>query len=192
MAIDRRFRSDRHTRRFAPLIGHWTAEICLNQDGSLVTMCHLAGFEPELAGQRANRANTVSANQLAHDIGDPRIEVWDHFVRRDHQPMSALPPVDNFFAARFDAAYRATQGDGKLYRNDHFVTIVMHPRDDLRGDIRAMVGGTREHPEPDDAMIEELEAVRARVEAALPVTVCAGSACACVRASISFSSLPGT
>ena len=166
MAIDRHFRSDRHTRRFAPLIGHWTPDIGLNQGGPLVTMCHLAGFEADLSGQRAIRANTVSANQLAHDIGDPRIEVWDHFVRRDRQEMSALPNMDNWFAARFDEAYRATQGDGKLYRNDHFVTIVMHPRDGLRGDFRAFVGGTREHLEPDDAMIEELEAVRARVEAA--------------------------
>ena len=102
-----------------------------------------------------------------HDIGEPRIELWDHFVRRDGQAMSALPPVDNWFAARFDEAYRATQGDGKLYRNDHFLTIVMHPDDGLRGDLRALVGGAREHPDPDDIMIQDFEAVLARIEAVL-------------------------
>ena len=79
--------------------------------------------------------------------------------------MAALPAVNNWFGARFDEASRAAQGDGKLSRNDSFLTIVMHPNDRLRGDLRAYVGGSREHPEPDDLLIQELEAVRARIEA---------------------------
>jgi type IV secretion system protein VirB4 len=41
----------------------------------------------------------------------------------------------------------------------------MHPDQGLRGDFRAMAGGTRQHPEPDDIMIQELETVLARIEA---------------------------
>jgi type IV secretion system protein VirB4 len=167
MAIDRHLRSDRHTRRFAPLIGHWTADIGLNQGGSLVAMYHLAGFAADLAGPRAIQAVHLSFNQLMRDIADPRTEWWDHSVRQDGQTMSALPKVANWFGARFDEAWRATQGDGKLFRNDLFLTIVMHPDDGLRDDLRALVGGAREDAEPDDVMVQDFEAVLVRVEAGL-------------------------
>ena len=118
---------DRHTRRFAPQIGHWTDSIFLNQDGSVGVMLHLGGLAADLAGARAILAAHLSNNQLARNVSDPRIEWWDHFVRQDGQDMSFLPKVPNWFGARFDAAYRSTQGDRRLFRNDLFVTIVMQP-----------------------------------------------------------------
>jgi type IV secretory pathway VirB4 component len=66
---------------------------------------HLTGHAADLAGARANLAAHLSHNALLRGIADPRIEVWVHLVRRDGQAMSVLPEVDNWYAARFDAAY---------------------------------------------------------------------------------------
>ena len=84
---------DRHTRRFAPQIGHWNDSIFLNQDGSVGVMLHLGGLAADLAGARAIVAAHLSNNQLARNVADPRIEWWDHFVRQDGQDMSFLPEV---------------------------------------------------------------------------------------------------
>jgi len=159
---------DRHTRRFLPQIGHWTPDIAINQDGSAFAMYHLAGFAAEMAGARATAAAHLRDNQLARGIASPRIEWWDHFVRQDRQAMAALPEVNNWFGARFDAAYRATQGDGTLFRNDLFVTIVMHAEDTLQSGIRALFGGgASEHPGVRDQMIQDFEAVLRKLEAGL-------------------------
>jgi type IV secretion system protein VirB4 len=156
-------RSDRHTRRFAPQTGHLTDSIFVNQDGSVGVMYQLAGLA-ELAGARPISAAHMSLNQLMRNIADPRIEWWDHSVRQDGQAMSALPVVDNWFGARFDAAYRATQGDGGLFRNDLFLTIIMRPDDGLRAFFG---GGKRGHTDPGEIMIQDFEAVLARIEAGL-------------------------
>ena len=160
--------ADRHTRRFLPQIGHWTSTICVNQDGSIFAIYHLSGFAADLAGVRAILSAHMRDNYLATSIAHPRIEWWDHFVRQDRQQMADLPPVPNWFGARFDAAYRATQGDGALFRNDLFVTIVMHPEDTLRSGLRALLGGGRtDHPHVDDVMIQDFEAVLHKLDAGL-------------------------
>ena len=161
MAIDR---SDRHSRRFAPQIGHLTASIFLNQDGSLGVTYQLAGLAAELVGARPTSAAHMSLIQLMGNIANPRIEWWDHSVRQNGQAMSALPVVNNWFGARFDEAYRATQGDGGLFRNDLFVTIVMRPDDGLRAFFGS---GKRKHSDPDETMIEDFETVLAPIEAGL-------------------------
>lgn len=150
---------ERHARRFLPQIGHWDRCIGINQDGSLFAMRHLTGHDADLAGARATLGLHLRANQFSRSISDPRIEIWDHFVRQDGQDMASLPAVPNWFGARFDDAYRATQGAGALFRNDLFVTIVMHPRDGLRSGLRALFGGgTAEHPQADDALLQDFEA----------------------------------
>ena len=164
MAIDGIFRVDRHTRRFAPFIGHWTVTIGVNQDGSVLVIYHLNGHAADLAGVRANLAAHLSNNAFFRGIAHPRIEVWIHVVRRDGQVMSALPLIDNWFAARFDAAYRDARGAGGLFRNDLFVTFVMHRAAGFRDMV---AGGTSDTPEVADIMIEEFEDLLSRAEAAL-------------------------
>ena len=160
--------ADRHTARFMPHIGHWTRDTVINQDGSIQAMFHLAGMAADLAGVRATLAAHLRDNQLARNIVDPRLEVWDHFVRQDGQDMAALPVVPNWFGARFDDAYRASQGNGTLFRNDLFVTILMHPAEGLQAGVRALFGkGTSDHPHTDDLALQDFEAVLGKVTAAL-------------------------
>ncbi len=160
--------TDRHTRRFLPQVGHSTSDIAINQDGSLLAMFHLSGLAAELSGARAIVSATLGDNQLDRNITDPRIEVWDHDVRQDGQRMLELPTISNWFAARFDDAYRASQGGATLFRNDLFLTMVMHPEDGVRSGLRALFGGgIKDAPEADDLMVQDFQGVLQRVEAGL-------------------------
>src|SRR5690349_11762088 len=103
----------RHLRRFLPQLGHWDATTGVNAFGSRFVVLHLAGHATELADPHAIRATQLIINQALRSIGNPRVEVWDHFVRLDHQPMTALPPAGAWFGDRFDAAYRQAIG-GRL------------------------------------------------------------------------------
>src|SRR4051794_16453149 len=151
-----------------PQIGHWDRHIGINQDGSVFVMWHVAGLAADLAGVRAIIAAHMRDNQLDRSVADPRVEIWDHYVRQDGQDMAPLPQVSNWYGARFDAAYRATQGDGTLFRNDLFITLVMHPEDGLRSGLRALFGGGAvEHPQADDRLLEDFEGVVQKLEAGL-------------------------
>ena len=160
--------ADRHARRFLPIVGHWTPNVLVDQNGCAIAMYQLAGMAAELAGARAVFAAPLQDNQLFRNVSDPRLEWWDHFVRQDRQRMAALPDVPNWFGARFDAAYRATQGDGTLFRNDLFVTVVLRPEDGLRSGLRALLGGGgREHPQLDRLLLDDFEGVLQKLDAAL-------------------------
>lgn len=160
--------ADKHTRRFLPQVGHIADDIAINQDGSMFATFHLSGLAAEMAGARSIISAYLGDNQLARNITDPRIEWWDHDVRQDGQHMSALPSIANWFAARFDAAYQADQDAATLFRNDLFLTVVMHPEDTLRGGLRALFGakgkGAAVVP---DLMVQDFQSVLQRLEAGL-------------------------
>ncbi len=159
--------TNRFLRRFRPQVGHWSATIGLNQDGSAFAVYHMSGMAAELAEVQAIIGDKQSSNYLSLDIADPRIEIWDHFVRQDGQNMAQLPSVPNGFGARFDDAYRASQGAGSLFRNDLFVTIIMHPERSVRGGLAALIGRSGDYPVISDRLMQDLEAVLLKVDQGL-------------------------
>ena len=155
-------------RLFLPHVGHITPDVVIDQTGALYAVWHLAGFAADLAGAAATADMHLRNNRLDMNIAEPRAELWDHFVRQDGQVMSSLPAVGNWFASRFDDAYRATQGAGQLYRNDLFVTIVFRPDDTLRGGMKALAGvSARAHPVASDTMMEQFSGLLHKVGDAL-------------------------
>jgi len=159
--------TDKNAARFMPQIGHWDAFTGINQDGSVFASYHMAGFPADLAGAWASTALKLSQNQLARNLSDPRIEVWDHFVRQDRQSMMPLPENPTWFGARFDGGYRESQG-GDLFRNDCFLTVVMHPEDTFRSGLRALAGGGADaHPQAAPALLQDFADVLHRLEAGL-------------------------
>ena len=159
--------TDRHVLKFMPQIGHWEQQVGINQDGSLFATFHVAGMPAELAGAAATWLANLRENQLDRSVADPRVEIWDHYVRQDGQDMAALPIIPNWFGARFDDAYRATQ-TGSLYRNDLFVTVLMQPHDSFRSGLLSIMGaGAIDHPQASDAALEEFDTVIQKVEAGL-------------------------
>lgn len=159
--------SDTGHARFLPHVGHWTPGIAVHDDGAMSATFHLAGIAAELAGARAIVADHLRDNQMNRNIAEPRIEVWDHFVRQDQQDMAALPVIPNWFAARFDAAYRAAQGAGSLYRNDLFLTVVMRPADTIQSGFGALLGRSRSRAWCDEKAVADFETVLGKMEAGL-------------------------
>lgn len=159
--------SDADHARFLPHVGHWTPGIAVHDDGAMSATFHLAGMAAELAGARAVAAAHLRDNQMARNVSDPRIELWDHFVRQDRQDMATLPVIPNWFAARFDAAYRDAQGAGSLYRNDLFLTVVMRPADTIRSGFGALLGRSRSRASCDGRAVEDFETVLGKMDAGL-------------------------
>ena len=159
--------SDASHARFLPHVGHWTPGIVVHDDGAMSATYHVAGMDAELSGARAIVGSHLRDNQLDRNISDPRIEMWDHFVRQDRQDMATLPAIPNWFAARFDGAYRQAQGAGSLYRNDLFVTLVMRPADTIRTSLGAMLGRSRRGASCDQRSVDDFETVLGKVEAGL-------------------------
>ena len=160
--------ADRQTKRFLPIVGHWTADVLVDQNGCAIAMYQLSGFPAELAGARAVLAAHLQDNQLFRNVSEPRLEWWDHFVRQDRQQMAALPEVPNWFGARFDTAYRASQGNGTLFRNDLFVTVVLRPEDGLRNGLKTLFGSRgRNDPKLDRRLLDEFDGILQKLDAAL-------------------------
>jgi len=154
---------DTHTARFAPQVGHWDEFTGIMADGSLFAMFHLSGYAAELAGVSAVTRLKHIENNLSRNLSDPRIEIWDHFVRQDRQAMSPLPEVRNWFAERFDAAYRGAQGHD-LFRNDLFLSVVLRREDSLRSGLQALAGGgVHDYPQADRAMETDLKDILNRM-----------------------------
>ena len=150
---------ERAVTKFLPQVGHWDRAVGINQDGSVFAMLHVAGLPAELAGAAATYSANQRDNQLDRSVSDPRVEIWDHQVRQDGQDMMPLPAVSNWFGARFDDVYRAAQGVGTLFRNDLFVTVLLHPEDRLRSGFQALFGGRiKEHPQAAEQLVAEAEA----------------------------------
>jgi len=159
--------ADRTHARFLPQVGHWTPGIVIHEDGAMSAAFHLAGMAAELAGARSIISDNLRANQMARNASDPRVEVWDHFVRQDRQDTAVLPVIPNWFAARFDAAYSKAQGAGSLYRNDLFLTVVMRPADTLRSGMGALLGRSRGSASCDPQAVQDFETLLGKMEAGL-------------------------
>ncbi|HTC07281.1 MAG TPA: type IV secretion system protein VirB4 [Acetobacteraceae bacterium] len=108
------------------------------------------------------------SNMIARNIADPRLELWVHFTRIDRQRAMTLPPCRSWWARRFDDAYQQRcLGDG-LFRNDLFVTLLMHPDSTLTGAFRGVVRSRwQATPSAEAQFVQDFEDVVARLSAGL-------------------------
>jgi type IV secretion system protein VirB4 len=151
-----------------PHVGHWSDSLIIDRAGNLYAVIEVSGIAAELAGGAAVMAAHEQDNALMRGLADPRLEWWEHYCVLDRQLMPELPPVPNWLAARFDAAYRTAQGDGTFYRHALFVTLVWHPGNGLQRAARALFGGTvSDFPEAPDADVAAFEDIVGRVLAGL-------------------------
>jgi type IV secretion system protein VirB4 len=156
--------ADPSDTRLHPLVGHWDEQILLNADGSLMAVRHVAGFPAELAGAQATLQAAEQDNYLVRGLADERVEIWDHFVRRDRQQMPPLPPTGNWFADRFDRAYHELQDETSLFANDLFVTVVMHPSESMRP-LSGWLG--KGSADPEGQFVQDFRAVLQKLDASL-------------------------
>jgi type IV secretion system protein VirB4 len=98
-------------------------------------------------------------NSAWRNLADDRLAIWHHLVRREHEGY----PTGQFrsaFAAELDAKYRAGLGRGRMFVNELYLTLVLHPgRDgiDRTGAWLNRLRGVRAAGEVEAERVQRLE-----------------------------------
>jgi type IV secretion system protein VirB4 len=95
-------------------------------NGALMLSFRLAGASFETADVRDLNDLHGKLNGAWRNLAHDRLAVWHHLVRREE----TLPGVGAFrsaFAAELDAGHRARLGDERMFVNELYLTLVLHP-----------------------------------------------------------------
>lgn len=129
-------RTERSGEIYLPYVGHLSDHIVLLEDGSILTMAHISGLPFELEEVEVRNARCRAFNTLFRNIADDNVSVYAHLVRHSDVP---APPVRHFrsaFASSLSETFEQRVLSGKLFRNDHFLTLIVSPRTAL-GKVRS-------------------------------------------------------
>ncbi len=119
---------EREPDTYVPYIGHDGPGTLLLDDGSRLVMIRLGGVAWETADTEVVNARHAQRNILLRNIASPRLVLATHVVRSMADP-AEYPAGEcrSAFARELDAAYRARLLDGRLYRNDLFLSVLLRP-----------------------------------------------------------------
>ena len=113
---------------YLPYVGHVTEHAVLLNDGSVMTTAAIAGVPFELEDMPGRNARHRQLNTLLRNISDDNVLIASHLVR--HRGVEPAEPgrFRSAFAGDLAATYRERVLGGRLYRNEHFVSVVVSPR----------------------------------------------------------------
>jgi len=150
--------TERSGEIYLPYVGHVAEQAVLLRDGSVMAMGHANGTAFELEEPEMRNARLRNLNTLFRNIADDNVNISTHLIR--HTDVPELPPARfrSGFAAGLDRTYRARVLEGRLFRNDYFVSLIVTPRNVL-GKTGSKIARFRNGPTPDvDAsMLRTLE-----------------------------------
>lgn len=119
---------EREPDTYLPFVGHAAPGTLLLDDGSKLVMLRLGGVAWETADPELVNARHAQRNLLLRNIASERLVIATHVVRSmadpDDYPAGACR---SGFARELDAGYRARLLDGRLYRNDLFLSVLLRP-----------------------------------------------------------------
>ena len=130
--VDRRLahagaaRREQDVRALLPYARHATDTVVALDTQALMVCFQLDGASFETADVRDLNDWHAKLNGAWRNLADDRLAIWHHLVRRPQ----ALPAPGRFqsaFARDLDARYRERLGGRRLFVNDLFVTLVLHP-----------------------------------------------------------------
>jgi type IV secretion system protein VirB4 len=113
-------------RAALPYAGHLTGEIVRLDTGALMMAFRLDGASFETADVRDLNDWHAKLNSAWRNLADDQLAVWHHLVRREHHGYPA-GEFKSAFAAGLDARYRARLDAGRMFVNELYVTLVLHP-----------------------------------------------------------------
>ena len=122
---------------------------------ALMLTFQLDGASHETADVRDLNDWHAKLNGAWRNLADDRLAVWHHLVRREHHGY----PEGRFrsdFAAGLDAAYRDRLGAGRMFVNELYVTLVLHPGRDAADRAGAWLARKRK----DTTALAEDEAIK--------------------------------
>jgi len=125
--------------RTLPYARHVNGRVVALDTGAFMIAFRLEGASFETADVRDLNDWHARLNGAWRNLACDRLAVWHHLVRR----RETGPPPGRFrsaFAAELDAAYRARIGAERLYVNELYVTLVLHPGREATERTQAWVG----------------------------------------------------
>lgn len=137
--------TERSGEIYLPYVGHVSENAVLLRDGSVMAMGHVNGIAFELEDPDLRNARCRAFNTLFRNIADDNISVYTHMVRHSDVP---LPPPRHFrsdFATRLGNAFESRVLAGNLFRNDHFFSLIVTPRNAL-GKMGSKLARWRKRP----------------------------------------------
>ncbi|WFS70135.1 VirB4 family type IV secretion/conjugal transfer ATPase (plasmid) [Agrobacterium leguminum] len=120
--------AERSGEVYLPYIGHISDQVVLLEDGSILAMAHIDGLAFELEEVEIRNARCRAFNTLFRNIADDNVSIYAHLVR--HNDVTA-PPARQFrsaFASGLNETFDKRVLSGKLFRNDHFLSLIVSPR----------------------------------------------------------------
>ncbi len=143
-----------------PYARHVTDQIVGLDNRALMLSYRVAGASFETADPGDLNDWHGKLNQAWRNLADDRLAVWQHIIRREVQDY----PDGVFrsrFAAELDAAYAERMASRRLFVNDLFLTLVLHPGRDMADRASALAArlrsGRRTGQEIDADAIKRLE-----------------------------------
>lgn len=140
---------------YLPYARHATPEVIALDTQSYMVMFRLDGSSFETADAEQINAWHRSLNTTWRNIGDERLALWTHIVRREDD----FYPEGKFrseFAKGLDAKYRKRVTDTKLYINELYITLLVHPGASPTDKLKKTFG-IKTKPSADASSIKLLE-----------------------------------
>ena len=123
--------SERSGEIYLPYVGHVADDVLLLRDGSVCAIGHLSGMAFELEEPVVRNARLRNLNTVLRNIADDNLCVSTHLVRHSDVPELPKTRFRSAFAAGLHQAYRERILTDRLFRNDHFITLMVSPRNVL-------------------------------------------------------------
>ena len=119
-------RKEAHAGERLPYLAAVDENVVLLRDGSVMLSLLVPGLAFETAGSDELNAHTAGREVLLRSALDARFVLYHHVIRRRvHVELDAV--FDDPMAAHIDARWREKLGQGALYVNDQFVTLLRRP-----------------------------------------------------------------
>ncbi|ESX08920.1 hypothetical protein X767_33125 [Mesorhizobium sp. LSJC264A00] len=121
-------RTERSGEIYLPYVGHVSDQVVLLEDGSIMAMAHVNGVPFDLEDAEMRNSRCRAFNTLLRNIADDNVSIYAHLVRHNDVPAPAPRQFQSAFAGSLSEAYERRVLSGKLFRNDHFLTLIVSPR----------------------------------------------------------------
>jgi type IV secretion system protein VirB4 len=151
------------TRATLPYARHVTPEVVALDTGALMMSFRLEGASFETADVRDLNDWHNKLNGAWRNLASDRLAVWHHLIRRadDRYPNGTFRSV---FAQELDRAYRAQVGTERLFVNELYLTLVVHPGhgapDRAQAAAQRLTGRFRKRVHSSEAKAERLKLLK--------------------------------
>lgn len=147
-------------RAALPYARHAADGIVVLDSGALMLSLKLDGAPFETVDARDLNDRHIKLNQAWRNLADDRLAVWHHVVRRRIRTVPTTGHVSDF-ARELSAAYDARLSTQRLFVNELYVTLVLHPGreagDRVGALMRRLRAARRGGTEVDAASLKRLE-----------------------------------